>query len=138
MLTLYRPNHSMNLFDRFFNANLLEDEDWSPTFSPRTDLVEKEGHYEVRADLPGLEEKDIQIEVEDGYLTIAGERKTEKEEKKDGQVIRSERVFGKFQRSFKLGSHVDSEKIKAEFKNGELVVTLPKSEKAQRKLISIN
>jgi HSP20 family protein len=98
---------------------------------PAVDVVESEKAYEITADLPGMDEKNIEVKVADGVLTIKGEKQEEKEEKKKDYYLQ-ERSFGSFQRSFELPESVDSDKIEASFKKGVLTVTLPKSAEAQK------
>jgi HSP20 family protein len=99
---------------------------------PAVDIVEKEKEYEITAELPGMEEKNIDVKFADGILTIRGEKKEEKEEKKKDYYL-SERHFGSFQRSFQVPEGVDADKIDASFKNGVLTVILPKSPEAQKR-----
>src|SRR5258708_7957216 len=107
--------------------------EWRSPFrrSPAVDIGEKDNAYEVTADMPGFEEKSIEVQVEDGSLSIKGERKWEKEEKKKDYYV-SEREFGSFERSFPLPEGVDTDKIEASLKNGVLTVTLPKTAEAQK------
>lgn len=98
--------------------------------APAVDIAEKEKEYEITAELPGLDDSDV--EVADGLLTIKGEKQEEKEEKKKDYYL-SERRFGSFQRSFQVPDGVDADKIAATFKNGVLTVNLPKSPEAQKK-----
>ncbi len=98
---------------------------------PAVDVVETEKGYEITADLPGMEEKNIEVKVTDGVLTMKGERQEEKEEKKKDYYLQ-ERSFGSFQRSFELPESVDPEKIEASFKKGVLTVKLPKKPEAQK------
>jgi HSP20 family protein len=100
--------------------------------APVVDVVEKEKEYQVSAELPGLEEKDVEVSVADDMLTIKGEKKEEKEEKAKNYYL-SERRYGAFQRSFQLPPGVDSAKIEANFQKGVLTVTLPKTPEAQKK-----
>src|SRR3990172_5392275 len=100
--------------------------------APAVDIVEKEKEYEITAELPGLDENNVEVKFADGLLTIKGEKREEKEERKKDYYL-SERRFGSFQRSFQLPDGVDADKIEACFKNGVLTVTLPKSPEAQRK-----
>jgi HSP20 family protein len=99
---------------------------------PAVDVVETGTGYEVIAELPGLDEKNIEVKFSDRTLTIGGEKKEEKEEKKKDYYL-SERHYGSFQRSFTVPDGVDAEKIEATFKNGVLTVTLPKTAEAQKK-----
>lgn len=100
--------------------------------SPAVDMVEKDDAYRVTAELPGMDEKNIEVKVTDDMLTIKGEKKEEKEEK-DKNYHMSERRYGSFQRTFELPAGVDQNKIEATFKKGVLTVTLPKSPEAQKK-----
>lgn len=100
--------------------------------APAVDITEKEKEYEITAELPGLDENNVEVKFADGLLTIKGEKREEKEEKKKDYYL-SERRFGSFQRSFQVPDGVDADKIAANFKNGVLTVTLPKSPEAQKK-----
>jgi len=100
--------------------------------TPAMDVVEKEKEYQITAELPGLDEKDVEVSVADDTLTIAGEKKEEREET-DNNCYFSERRYGSFQRSFQLPAGVDAEKIAAVFQKGVLTVTVPKSPEAQQK-----
>jgi HSP20 family protein len=99
--------------------------------SPAVDVVNKEKAYEITAELPGMDESNIDVKVSDGTLTIKGEKKEEKEEKKKDYYL-SERRYGSFQRAFAVPDGVDTDKIDAQFKNGVLTVTLPKTPEAQK------
>jgi len=98
---------------------------------PAMDVVESDKSYELTADLPGMDEKNIEVKVVDGMLTIKGEKQEEKEEKKKDHYLR-ERNFGSFERSFSVPEGVDADKIEANFKKGVLTVTLPKKPEAQK------
>jgi HSP20 family protein len=100
--------------------------------APAVDIAERDREYEIIAELPGMEEKDIDVKFADGVLTVKGEKKEEKEEKKKDYYL-SERRFGSFQRSFRVPEGVDADKIDASFKNGVLTVVLPKSAEAQKR-----
>lgn len=97
--------------------------------TPKLDIAETETAYEVTADLPGVEEKDVEVAVADGVLSIKGERRSEKEDKKKN-FHRIERSFGRFERAIALPADVEEDRIDASFKKGVLKVTLPKSAKA--------
>ena len=99
--------------------------------APAIDIVEKDNAYEVTAELPGLDEKNIEVKLVNGCLTIKGEKKEEKEEKKKGYYLH-ERHFGSFERSFSIPEGVDADKIEASFKKGVLTLTLPKKPEAQK------
>jgi HSP20 family protein len=103
---------------------------------PSMDLVETEDHFVLRADLPGLSEEDVSIELEDNVLTLSGERKAEHEEKKEG-YYRVERSFGQFRRSLTLPEGVDAEGINATFDKGVLEVRIPKPEERKPRRVAI-
>jgi HSP20 family protein len=98
--------------------------------APPVDIAETDKAYEITAELPGLDEKNIEVKFADRLLTIKGEKLDEKEEKKKDYYL-NERHFGSFQRSFQVPDGVDVDKIEANFKKGILTVTLPKSEQAR-------
>jgi HSP20 family protein len=102
---------------------------WS--IAPAIDLVEKDKEYEITAELPGIDEKNVEIKVAHGTLTIKGE-KTEGKEEKEKDYYLSERRYGSFQRSFRVPVTVDADKIEATFAKGVLTVKLPKSADAQK------
>jgi HSP20 family protein len=114
-------------------------EDWGlgGAWAPPVDIYEKDGNIVVKAELPGVDPKDVDIRVENNTLTIRGERKVDNEVKQE-HYHRVERAYGTFTRSFSLPSVLDQEKIKAEFKDGVLQVTLPKHERALPKQINIS
>lgn len=97
---------------------------------PHMDVVETDKEYRVTAELPGLEERDVELTFQDGVLTLKGEKKIEHDDK--GR-LHSERFYGQFQRSLALGPDVDENTISASFKNGVLTVVLPKSPEVQSK-----
>jgi HSP20 family protein len=103
--------------------------EWST--APAVDIVEKDNAYEVTAELPGLDEKNIEVNVANGGLTIKGEKHEEKEEKRKGYHLQ-ERRFGSFERSFRLPEGVDADKIEASFNKGVLLVKLPKKPEARK------
>lgn len=106
--------------------------DWIPT----VDIAETEAEYQIKAELPEVKKEDVKVTVEDGVLTIQGERRHEIEEK-GKKYHRVERSYGSFVRSFTLPDHVDDAKVKAEYKDGVLHLHLPKSEKAKPKAIDV-
>lgn len=105
-------------------------------WSPNVDIVDNEGELLLTAELPGLTREDVSLEVEDGMLTLKGEKKSEKEEK-TGTWRLVERSYGAFERRFTLPRTVDPAKVKAEFKDGVLSVHLPKTKEAMGKKIEI-
>jgi len=98
---------------------------------PAVDVVESDKAYELTAELPGMDKKNIEVKVVDGGLIIKGEKQEEKEEKKKDYYLQ-ERNFGSFERSFGLPEGVDADKIEASLKKGVLTVTLPKKPEAQK------
>ncbi|MEB2346532.1 MAG: Hsp20/alpha crystallin family protein [Deltaproteobacteria bacterium] len=105
-------------------------------FAPRIDVVEREGEYLVTAELPGLEEKDFQLEVHGNALTLTGEKRVEREEERKGWRW-SERASGSFRRSIQLPDDVAADKASASFRNGVLAITLPKAEHARVRHIPV-
>ena len=120
------------LFDTFFGQGERDARRWVPPM----DLVESENHFVLKADLPGLTEGDVAIEVEDGALRISGERKAEHEESERGWY-RIERSFGSFSRSLSLPDGVDPDGIDASFHNGVLEVRIPKPAERKPRRIEI-
>ena len=140
-LTSYRrPAASLSTWlDEFFNDGAL---DWpsrpdARSWSPRVDVVEEGNAYKLHAELPGMEKDEIKVSVEDGVLTLSGERKHEAKDEKKGQYRYYERSYGSFSRSFNLPDHVDTANIKANHKNGVLELTLPKTEESKPKQIEV-
>ena len=130
-----------DMFDRYTKAvgwprgsqEAMASSDWSP----RVDIVEAEQEFLIKADIPGVEKDHVKVSVENGVLTIQGERKTEKEEK-DAKFHRVERFTGTFVRRFTVPENVDADAIKAVFKDGMLTLHLPKTQKALPKAIDIH
>ncbi len=106
------------------------------TWAPPVDIYENENELVLKADLPDLEDKDIDVRVEDNSLTICGERKFEKDVNED-KYLRVERAYGPFTRSFSLPNTVSSESIRAEYRNGVLTLHLTKREESKPKQIKI-
>jgi HSP20 family protein len=98
---------------------------------PAVDFTETEESYKVVAELPGMDEKNIEVKISNGMLTIRGEKQEEKEEEKQDYYVR-ERNFGSFERTFRVPDGVDLDKVDASFKKGVLTVTLPKTAEAQK------
>lgn len=115
---------------------LLSDGGSARPWAPSVDILETENELVLKADVPGVELKDIDIQIENGTLTLKGERKFEKEEKNKG-FHRLERSYGSFVRYFTVPDTVDTEHVKAEYQNGVLTVTLPKKEIAKPKAIKV-
>ncbi len=108
----------------------------SSVWSPLADISENDDNFVVKLDLPGVDKKDIKISYNDGELTVSGERKQENESK-DSKYHRIERSYGKYFRTFALPKKVKEKDIAAEFKDGQLTITLPKSEEAKPKEIEV-
>ena len=108
-----------------------------PEWTPLADITEDDREYVIKAELPELKREDVKVTVENGVLTISGERKFEKEERKK-KYHRVERGYGSFVRTFALPEDADANKVKAQFKEGILEVHLPKNEKAKPKQIEVN
>lgn len=131
-LIKWNPVNRFDLFDDFnsmFNSFFNRPERiWTEkdaSWSPRVDVVEKDKTYELSAELPGLDKKDINITVKDNVLTISGEKKYEEKQEKDNYYC-VERRYGKFERSFRMADKVDNDQVSAEFKNGVLTLSIPK------------
>ena len=107
------------------------------SWSPSVDIFETEGEIVVKAELPGMERKDIALHLENNVLTLRGERKFEKETKNEN-YHRIERSYGNFSRSFSIPATVDEEKIRADYKDGVLQIVLPKKDQAKPKQIRIS
>ena len=105
-------------------------------WSPLVDIVEDENEYRIKAELPAMKKADVRLTVDNGVLTISGERKYEQEEKQE-KHHRIERAYGSFLRSFSLPEDADGSKVTADYKDGVLHMHLPKSEKAKPKSIEI-
>src|SRR5918992_1739730 len=125
MTLLMKPEPFSSDFNRLFNT--LFDENRTQRWVPAMDLVEADDHFLLKADLPGLGEEDVSIEIRDNALTIAGERKAEYEKRERGWY-RVERATGRFQRSLTLPEGVDPDSVAASFERGVLEVRIPKPE----------
>jgi HSP20 family protein len=148
-VTMYRPNtieNALNDFDRYFES-FFGDSVLSPAARaynrlPAVDVRETEKAYEMEMDLPGYDEKSIEVRVDGGSLTIASKQEDSREEKKNGKdegaFILRERRINTFSRSFKLPENADSENVTAEFKNGILSLEIKKRAEAQKRFIQIN
>lgn len=131
-LTLRREME--DFWNRFFGELPSAEGSWA--WSPSVDISETDGSVMVKAELPGLDAKNIDIDITGDVLTLRGEKKTE-EEKKEERYYCRERHYGSFQRSFRLPAGVQSDKVDAKFKNGILTIDIPKSEESKQKKIEI-
>ncbi len=132
------PHRLNTFFDHsLFNPDWTEGESKMSNWNPSVDIFENDEAIVIKAEIPGVDKKDITVDFKGGLLVLKGERDRE-EETKEENYYRKERVFGKFQRSFKLPGDVDPEKIKADFKDGVLRIDIPKPEKQQPKQITVH
>jgi HSP20 family protein len=141
-LMKYDPSHDLLDFSSGFrtfqdavNRMLSEPRSQRP-WTPAVDILETDNELVVKADLPDVDMQDIHVEIENGTLTLRGERKFEKEERDTG-YHRIERSYGSFARYFSLPDTVEPDKVKADYKNGVLTVTLPKKEIAKPRSIKV-
>lgn len=140
-LSPFRAMEQMNRdLGRFFEGQWPE---WTPSnalidaaFEPSVDVFEDKDQIKVKAELPGMSKDDIKVSLENGVLSIQGEKKEEKESK-EGGVLRQERSYGSFYRAFSLPAGVDASKAEASYKDGVLELKLPKKEEAKPKSIEI-
>src|SRR3954471_13162679 len=136
MALLMKPEPFAAEFNRLFNTLLDAPQAQGQRWNPAMDLVEVEGHFVLKADLPGLAEGDVAIEIQDNTLTLSGERRAEHEAREKGWY-RVERSFGRFSRSLTLPEEVDAEAFTAEFHNGVLEVRIPKPEERKPRRVEI-
>ncbi len=136
MTLLMRPEPFSTEVNRLFNQLFTSDEAATQRWTPAMDLVEADDHFLLKADLPGMAEDDVSIEVQDGALVISGERKAEHEERGRGW-FRVERSFGRFARTLTLPDGIDPEAISADFDKGVLSVRIPKPEQRKPRRIQI-
>jgi HSP20 family protein len=123
------------LWDSFFERGLperFESREWMPAF----DMAEKENELIVKVDLPGIEPKELDVSVSDNTLTVRGEKKEEREEKKEDYLMR-ESAYGAFSRSVRLPYPIQSDKIKTSYQDGVLRIAMPKSEEAKKKQVKV-
>ncbi len=145
-LTISRPKTRELLWPRLFDIEREFFKDFFDNFglstdmeewSPRADIYETDKEYRITCEMPGMNEKDIDIELKENVLTISGERKHSSEIKEEN-YHRREIYYGTFRRSFTIPAEVDVNKIKAKYENGILSITMPKKEGAKSKKIKIN
>ena len=108
-----------------------------PDWQPAVDISETQNDYVVRAELPGVKKEDVSVTIENGILTLRGDKKTQSEERENGKVHRVECSYGSFVRSFSLPREVEQDKIEAQYNDGILLLNIPKSAQAMPKTISI-
>ena len=143
ILTRWEPSRGLTTLqdriNRLFSDSLdrTGEEGSLTAWAPAVDIYETEQELVVKADLPDIDPKDLDIRVENNILTIRGERKFEKKVSEDN-YLRVERAYGTFSRSFTLANTVNADAIKAEYQNGVLTLTIPKREEAKPKQIKVN
>ena len=125
------------LFDQLWNGAGLTTSHGAPAYAPRIDFTETDTEMRVAAELPGLEEKDIQVSLDDGVLSIRGERKSEAKSEDVKDVRHFETFHGKYERSLRLPAEVNADAVKAVYRNGILTVTLPKVPQVQPRAIPV-
>ena len=142
MITRYNPRNDFRTlqsryFEPFFGRfNFMDDALTSGTWAPPVDVAEDQERIHVKVEVPGMDEKDLRINYEDGLLTVSGERQFEK--KDDRNYHRIERAYGSFVRTFSLPRTIDASAIVANYRNGVLEIEIPKKEEAKPKQIQIN
>ena len=143
-MQLWRPFQEFEkLFDRYSHPGMMHpgkgmSTDISmPDWAPSVDISEEETKYQIKADLPGVDKKDINVSLHDGVIKISGEKRTESESGKDSKNHRMERFYGSFSRSFVLPESVDEDQVEANYKDGVLTLDIPKSQKAPAKPVGI-
>jgi HSP20 family protein len=134
-LSHFDPLANVRLFEDAFNRMLTEPQSNRP-WAPAVDIYETENELVLKADVPEVESKDVDVRVENQTLTIAGQRKFEKQDSAAG-YHRMERNYGTFTRSFAIPNTFDTEKISASYKNGVLTVTLPKKDAAKPRQVKV-
>ena len=127
----------MNRLFRETQGNSQDESLTSSSFAPAVDVYEDEHNVTLKIEVPGIDEKDIDVRIENNTLTVHGERKIEKEEKEEN-YRRVERQYGSFTRTFNLPPTVDAEKVQADYDKGVLKITLPKKAEAKPKQIKVN
>jgi len=132
-------NNGLNrYFDgSFFPTERPDDDMRLSTWHPVVDIFEEKNSFVIKAELPGLDRKDIEVDLKDRVLTLTGERSSENEVD-EGNCHRKERAYGKFYRAFTLPEGLNADDIKAEFKNGLLTINIPKPEEKKPRQISVH
>ncbi|MEA1947284.1 MAG: Hsp20/alpha crystallin family protein [Thermodesulfobacteriota bacterium] len=136
---LFGLHNSINrMFDNFISPTVRSDEALSVRgWNPVVDIYENEENIVITAELPGVDKKDMTVDVKGRVLTLKGERSTDNEVKED-KYYRQERCYGKFERCFTLPVEIDPEKIKADYKDGVLKIDIPKAEESKPKQVTIH
>ena len=126
------------LFDSFWTRGNLVPSEFQGTWLPPVDVEETESHFIVRMDLPGVDPKNIKINLLGDTLTVRGERHSEREEEGKGNLTRTERFTGMFERAFGLGAPVQADRVKANYRDGVLEIQIPKADEARTREITID
>ena len=132
-------NRMFRTFENRFGVSKSDDTEngyENAVWMPLTDIFEDKDNYTIKADLPGMKKNDVKISFTDGQLSISGER-VQEQETKDAKCHRVERTYGKLYMSFNLPKEIKEDSIKAEFKDGQLTITIPKAEEVKPKEIDI-
>lgn len=139
MKDVFSLRHRINsMFDDFFYPTSRGDSDWSlSSWDPRVDIYDDKDSIVIKAELPGVDKKNIKVDVKDRVLTLSGERSADKEVKEDN-FYRRERSYGRFERSLTLPGEIDPNKIRADYKDGVLKIEVPKPEEQRSKQITIH
>lgn len=130
-------NRLHRMFDDFFPAMRTLGETENGNWNPSVDIFEEENNIVIKAEIPGVDKENISIDVNDGILTLKGEKSLETEEKEE-KYYRREMSYGKFERSFRLPGDVNTENINADYKDGVLKVAIPKPEEPKTKKITVH
>jgi HSP20 family protein len=136
---MFSLSDQMNrMFDGFFYPTTGDDEKMSRwNGNPAVDIYDNDDHIVIKAEIPGVDKKDITVDIKDGVLTLKGERSSDNEERKEN-FYRRERTFGKFERAFTVPAEVDLDKIKADYKDGVLKIEIPKPKEHKPKQVTIH
>lgn len=131
------PFFNDDVFGEFFKPSQLIEEARSTDNTPSIDIKERENDYLVSAEMPGVKKENINVQIENGVLTVTGEVERADDEKEGERLIRQERFYGRYVRSLRLGRQIDANKIEASLKDGVLHLTLPKAEEVKPKKVEI-
>jgi HSP20 family protein len=125
-----------SVFERPLRRDLFDGEERAVTYAPRVDVVENKENFVVRAELPGIKKDEVKLTLENNVLTLSGEKRHEEKRDEDNYHLMETR-YGKFERSFRLTDNIDRSNIAADYKDGVLTITLPKTKESQSKQIAI-
>lgn len=138
-ITRFDPFSDMDdMFKGLFVRPMRLDTDFGPQMHLKMDVTKTDDTYAVKAEMPGVKKDDIHVSIDGNQVTISGEIKREKEEKKGEEVVRSERYYGKVSRSFTLAQDVDESKSSAQYTDGVLQLTLPVKARSTSKKLAVN